>query len=72
MKMLELDFNSNLQSWLTCMVYCCHDKTNSKAKLQNIHHKINQFYQIKLTKTNYEASNFNRVILEISNYDVSK
>ena len=48
MKIFELDFNSSLQNWLTCMVYCCHDKTNSKAKLQNIYDKINHFYRNKL------------------------
>ena len=30
------------------MVYYCHDKTNSKAKLQNIYDKINHFYRNKL------------------------
>ena len=54
MKIFELDFNSNLQNWLTCMVYYCHDKTNSKAKLQKIYRNISHFYQNKLTKINFE------------------
>ena len=68
MKIFELDFNSNLQNWLTCMVYYCHDKTNSKAKLKNNHNKINHFYQNKLTKINYKVSNSDRLTLQISNY----
>ena len=72
MKIFELDFNSNLQNQLTCMVYYCHDKTNSKAKLQNIYDKINHFSRNKLTKTNYEVSNSNRLILQISNFSESK
>lgn len=55
MKIFELDFNSNLQNWLICMVYYCHDKTNSKAKLQKNISEHKPFPSNKLTKTNCEV-----------------